>query len=149
MERESSYIEFIDPAVAEKVNRFVKDAPFTLADHLGIEVTHIAPSSIQARMAVTPQLLQPFGLLHGGASLVLAETLASVGAWVSVDEKMFDVRGLEINANHLRAVREGVVIGKGTALHQGRNTQVWTVEVTDEAGNLVCVSRSTIAVVKK
>ena len=97
-------------------------------------------------MAVTGRVHQPYGILHGGASVALAETVASVGGSVSVGEGR-RVVGLEINANHLRAVKDGVVTAVSIPLHQGRTTQLWSIEIRDEAGKLVCVSRCTLAVV--
>jgi uncharacterized protein (TIGR00369 family) len=90
---------------------------------------------------------QPFGLLHGGASVALAETVASTGAWLNCDQANERVVGLEINANHLRAKREGVVTATATPVHVGRRTQVWEVRIADELGKAVCVSRCTIAVI--
>ena len=98
-------------------------------------------------MPVTPKVHQPFGLLHGGASLVLAETVASMAAWLNVDQATERVVGLEINANHLRGKRDGVITAVATPAHIGRRTQVWEVRITDEVGKLVCLSRCTMAVI--
>ena len=114
---------------------------------LGIELVELAADRVVATMSVTPRVHQPFGYLHGGASVALAETVASVGGTVSAPEGMVAF-GLEINANHLRPVREGLVRAVGTPLHRGRTTQVWEVRITDEAGRLVCVSRCTLALVE-
>lgn len=113
---------------------------------LGIEVTEATPERVVATMTVDERVHQPYGILHGGASVALAETVASVGGTLSVGEGK-RVVGLEINANHLRAKRDGVVTAVGTPLHQGRSTQVWQIELTDEAGKRVCVARCTLAVV--
>ena len=94
-------------------------------------------------------MLQPFGLLHGGASLALAETVASIGAWMNVDRDKFNVVGIEINANHVRAVRDGVVTGTALPVNIGRRIQVWEARITDERGRIVCISRCTVAVVAK
>jgi uncharacterized protein (TIGR00369 family) len=118
-----------------------------LADALGIEVTELTPTRVVATMPVDERTRQPFGLLHGGASVALAETVASLGAVLNVDTSRFTAVGLEINANHLRAKRDGIVRGTGTPLHIGRSTQVWSVEIVDEQGKLVCTSRCTLAVV--
>jgi 1,4-dihydroxy-2-naphthoyl-CoA hydrolase len=118
----------------------------TLLETLNITVTEVTPTRVTATMPVGPRVHQPFGLLHGGASVALAETVASLGAAANVDLEQQHVVGIEINANHLRAVRDGAVTAVATPLHRGRSTQVWGVEIRDEAGNLVCVSRCTLAV---
>src|SRR6185437_11353237 len=119
----------------------------TLLATLGIEVVEATRERVVARMPVGPKVHQPFGLLHGGASVALAETVASTGAWMNVDQERERVVGLEINANHLRAKRDGVVTAVATPVHVGRKTQVWEVRITDEAGKAVCVSRCTLAVI--
>ncbi len=119
--------------------------PDTLMEALGIEVTLATPERVEATMAVSGRVQQPYGILHGGASVALAETVASVGGSVSVAAGQ-RVVGLEINANHLRAKKEGVVTAVGIPLHQGRTTQLWSIEIRDEAGKLVCMSRCTLAV---
>jgi 1,4-dihydroxy-2-naphthoyl-CoA hydrolase len=119
----------------------------TLLEALGIEITSASAERVEARMPVGPRVHQPFGLLHGGASVALAETVASVGGYMNVDPAREHVVGLEINANHLRAKRDGEVRAVATPLHVGRRTQVWEVKIADEEGKLVCVSRCTIAVV--
>lgn len=117
-----------------------------LADLLGIEYETIGPERVVATMPVTPRHHQPFGYLHGGASVALAETVASLGATAGVlPEKV--AFGLEINANHVRPVREGTLRAVGERLHAGRTTQVWEVKITDERDRLVCVSRCTLALV--
>lgn len=114
---------------------------------LGIEFVEHTRERVVARMPVTPRVHQPFGLLHGGASVALAETVASTGAWLNCDQASEHVVGLEINANHLRAKRDGVVTATATPVHVGRRTQVWEVRIADEQGKAVCVSRCTIAVI--
>ena len=121
-------------------------APGTALESLGIEFTEIGPRWLGARMPVDRRTVQPYGLLHGGASVVLAETLASVAGALCVAQGTTCV-GIEINANHLRAVRRGWVTGRVEPLHLGRRTQVWEVRIMDEPGRLVCVSRVTLAVV--
>lgn len=121
----------------------------TLLETLGITVTEASAARVVATMPVGPKVHQPFGLLHGGASVALAETVASIGAALAVDTARERVVGLEINANHLRAVRQGVVTGVATPLHRGRSTQVWQVEIRDEASRLVCASRCTLAVLRR
>lgn len=118
----------------------------TLMETLGIEISEATPERVRATMPVTPRVYQPFGILHGGASLALAETVASVGATASLDTSKQRAVGLEINANHLRAKREGTLTAVGTPLHQGRRTHVWQIEIRDEQDKLVSVSRCTLAV---
>jgi 1,4-dihydroxy-2-naphthoyl-CoA hydrolase len=130
----------------EQLNQLNKG---NMGEHLGIEATEISSEYICARMPVDHRTKQPFGLLHGGASVVLAETLGSFAASVSVDLEKYQCVGLEINANHIRSVKEGYVYGKATALHVGRQTQVWEIRITNEAGQLVCISRITIAVLER
>jgi 1,4-dihydroxy-2-naphthoyl-CoA hydrolase len=121
----------------------------TLVTHLGIEFIEVGADFLVARMPVDHRTHQPMGLLHGGASVALAETMGSVGAFLTTDTKLFNVVGLEINANHVRAVRSGWVIGTARSLHRGRTTQIWEIRIVDEADKLVCISRITIAIVPK
>jgi 1,4-dihydroxy-2-naphthoyl-CoA hydrolase len=121
----------------------------TLLGSLGIEITELQKGKVTATMPVDDRTRQPFGLLHGGASVALAETVASVGAFELVDKENEVVVGLEINANHIRAKKDGFVTAVGTVLHQGRTTMVWDIKITDENGNLICVSRCTMAVIKR
>ncbi|WP_342432829.1 hotdog fold thioesterase [Neobacillus sp. FSL H8-0543] len=120
----------------------------TLIEALGIEVTHMEPGKVIAKMPVDGRTRQPFGLLHGGASVALAETVASIGAYELVDKETEATVGLEINANHVRPVKEGFVTAVGTVLHQGKSTMVWDIKITDEQDRLICVSRCTMAVIK-
>ncbi|HHX8508861.1 TPA: hotdog fold thioesterase [Vibrio diabolicus] len=117
----------------------------TLIEHLQIEYTDFTDDSLTATMPVCSFTHQPLGMLHGGASVVLAETLGSLAANLSVDEGSYCV-GLDINANHVRAMRSGHVIGTAKPVHLGVSTQVWQIDITDERGRLVCTSRLTIAV---
>lgn len=119
-----------------------------MVTHLGIEFTEVGPDYLCAKMPVDARTIQPFGLLHGGASVVLAETLGSMAGWMCLPEGQHCV-GLEINANHLRGVTSGHVHGKASPLHLGRSTQVWEIKITNDEGKLVCVSRLTLAVVAK
>ncbi len=121
----------------------------TMGDHLGIEWTALGPDFLQARMPVDHRTRQPYGLLHGGASVALAETLGSVGAALSVDDSKYIAVGLDINANHVRGVRKGFVTGTARPLHRGKTTQVWEILIKDEKEKLVCVSRLTVAILKK
>ncbi|RNI22509.1 hotdog fold thioesterase [Rufibacter latericius] len=130
----------------EQLNAWNKN---TLGEHLGMEYTQIGDDFLIGRMPVDHRTHQPLGLLHGGASVALAETLGSVGATMFLDlEKQYCV-GLEINANHIKSVRSGFVYGKATAIHIGRKTQVWEIRITSEAGDLVCISRITMAVLDR
>jgi len=122
--------------------------PNTIDKQLGIEFVEIGEDYIIAKMPVDHRTHQPFGILHGGASVVLAESLGSVASLLSLaDPEKQRAVGLEISANHIRAVREGWVYGRVTALHVGRSTHVWDIKITNEAGKLVCVSRLTVAVI--
>ncbi|OAT72786.1 hotdog fold thioesterase [Parageobacillus thermoglucosidasius] len=121
----------------------------TLLEALGIEITELGEGRVVATMPVDHRTHQPFGILHGGASVALAETVASIGAYALVDQETENVVGLEINANHIRAVRSGTVTATGTVLHRGKTTMVWDIKIVDEQQRLVSVSRCTIAVIKK
>lgn len=119
----------------------------TLAAYFGISFTEIGEETLTAIMPVTQKIKQPLGLVHGGANVVLAETLASTAANCVIDIKNYYCVGLEINANHLRSVREGKIIGKTWPIHLGKSTQVWQIDLFDEAGKQTCVSRMTAAVI--
>ncbi|SDD07917.1 1,4-dihydroxy-2-naphthoyl-CoA hydrolase [Algoriphagus faecimaris] len=121
----------------------------TLVDHLGIEFTAVGDDFLEAKMPVDHRTKQPMGLLHGGANVVLAETLGSVAASLTIDLKKYTCVGLEINANHLKAVREGYVTGKTKPIHIGKSTQVWEIKVKNEAGQLCCISRITLAILER
>ncbi len=118
----------------------------TAMEPLDILFTELGADYIRATMPVDARTRQPYGLLHGGASVLLAETLGSTAGMLSVPEGK-GVVGIEINANHLRGVRSGTVTGTARPLHVGRSTQVWDIRIEDEAGRLVCVSRLTVAVI--
>lgn len=119
----------------------------TMVSHVGIEVTDIGEDSVSGSMPVDERTRQPFGLLHGGASVVLAETLGSVAANLCCDPTRERAVGLSINASHIRAATSGQVHGVATAVHIGRSTQVWNITIRDDAGRLTCSSRLTCAVV--
>lgn len=122
--------------------------PNTIGSQLGIEFTEIGDDFVTARMPVDHRTHQIFGILHGGASVVLAETLGSVASMLALpDPEKQRAVGLEINANHVRSVKEGWVYGRVTPLHVGRTTHVWDIRITNEAGKLVCVSRLTVAII--
>lgn len=121
----------------------------TLAEFIGIQFTEVGDDYLIATMPVDNRTKQPIGILHGGANVVLAETMASTAANIVIDiEKQYCV-GLEINANHIRSTTEGVVIGKTYPLHIGRTTHVWQVEIKNELGKLTCVSRMTASVLSR
>lgn len=121
----------------------------TMGEHLGIEWTEIGKDFLKARMPVIGKTKQPYGLLHGGASCTLAETIGSVASALVVDHNKFYCVGLEINANHIRSAREGFVTGIATPLHLGRTTHVWDIKIHDENEKLVCVSRLTVAIIPR
>jgi len=118
-----------------------------LASTLGIHVIELTASRVVATMPVDDRTRQPFGILHGGASLALAETVASLGATLNVDRESSNVVGIEINANHIRAKQDGMVTATGTPVHVGRSTQVWEIRIVDESERLVSLSRCTLTVV--
>lgn len=118
-----------------------------LAESVGIQVLELTATKVVATMPVDARTRQPFGLLHGGASVALAETVASLGALANVDTNSFAAVGVEINANHLRAKRDGIVTATAVPIHLGRSTQVWSIQIDDEQGRPVCISRCTLAVV--
>jgi len=116
---------------------------------LGIEIVELTKERVVATMPVDERTRQPFGLLHGGASIALAETVASFGAVAHIDRERYTAVGQEINGNHLRPKFDGVVRAIGVPVHVGRTTQVWSIEIRDEEERLVCISRCTMAVVEK
>jgi len=117
----------------------------TMGEHLGIEFLELGENFLKARMPVDQRTRQPYGILHGGASATLAETLGSVASAYVIDMSMHYCVGLEINANHIRSVKEGWVYGTASPLHLGRTTHVWDIRIVDEREKLVCVSRLTVA----
>jgi 1,4-dihydroxy-2-naphthoyl-CoA hydrolase len=123
--------------------------PNTMAEHLGLKMVELGPDFLKISMPVDGRTKQPYGLLHGGASCVLAETAGSVASHFIVDPSKSICVGLEINANHIRSAREGRVTATASAIHIGAATHVWDIKIHDEAGKLICVSRLTVAVLKK
>jgi len=121
----------------------------TLVGTLGIKVTEIGADYLRGTMPVEPRVHQPFGILHGGASVALAETLGSMAAMMTQNPATHHVVGLDINANHLKAVRSGIVTGTARPLHTGRTTHVWQINLRTEDGALICVSRLTVAILKR
>ena len=137
---------FRNPVDIDVLNALARGS---MVENLGIQVTEAGDDWLRGTMPVDARTKQPYGLLHGGASVALAETLGSMAGGLCVDSAREAVVGLEINANHLRAVRQGTVTGTARALHVGRSTQVWEIRIENEAGKLVCISRLTLAVVPK
>jgi len=121
----------------------------TMAEHLGIEWTEVGDNFIKAKMPVDHRTNQPYGLLHGGASCVLAETIGSVASAMVIDHSKFICVGLEINANHIRGIKSGFVIGTALPLHIGSTTHVWDIKLHDEDHKLICVSRLTVAIMPR
>jgi 1,4-dihydroxy-2-naphthoyl-CoA hydrolase len=132
-----------------KLEDFLHLGKNTLGEQLGMEFTEIGEDYIKGTMPVDHRTKQPYGLLHGGASVALAETLGSIGSALVVDQSKFNCVGLEINANHLRSVRDGFVTGIARPIHIGASTHVWDIRITDQREKLVCISRLTVAVIKK
>jgi len=121
----------------------------TMVEHLGIKVIELGEDYIVGTMPVDNRTKQPFGILHGGASVALAETLASYGGYLTIDPEKYHVVGVEINANHLKMAKEGNVTGKCTPIKRGRSTQVWQTEIKNHNEELVCISRITLMILEK
>jgi len=133
------------PLILEDVQHRGND---TMVQHLGIEITELGENFLRGTMPVDHRTIQPMGLLHGGASVALAETLGSIAANLVIDPaKKYSV-GLDINANHIRSAKKGKVTGTATPLHIGSTTQVWSIEIKDEQDRVVCISRLTMAVLE-
>ncbi|NVJ85419.1 MAG: hotdog fold thioesterase [Algoriphagus sp.] len=126
-----------------------KSSENTLVSHLGIVFTKLGSDSITATMPVDARTKQPLGLLHGGANVVLAETLGSIASSLTIDTSKQTCVGLEINANHLKSVRSGTVKGIAAPIHLGRSTQVWEIKIYNENESLCCISRITMAILDK
>ena len=139
---------FVTPVTLEEINtnQIIEGQ---MARHLGMEMTEIGVDYMTARMPVDHRTIQRIGILHGGASLALAETVGSIAASYCVDRESFYIVGQEINANHIRPVRSGFVHATATPLHLGKSSQVWDIKVKNDEGKLTCVSRFTVAVLKK
>jgi 1,4-dihydroxy-2-naphthoyl-CoA hydrolase len=134
------------PATLQQINQRGQG---NMLSHLGIEFLEINEESLKARMPVDERTIQPTGILHGGASATLAETLGSMAANLCIDPAKKVCVGMEINANHVRPVSSGWVTGVVTPVHVGKSTQIWQIRIEDEAGKLVCISRLTLAVIDK
>ncbi|MBI1780866.1 MAG: hotdog fold thioesterase [Sphingobacteriales bacterium] len=120
-----------------------------MIEHLGLEWSELGDNYIKAKLPVDHRTRQPFGLLHGGASCMLAETLGSYASHLVVDAEKFFCVGLEINANHVRGVKDGFVEGICTPIHLGNSSHIWDIKIYDEKGKLACISRLTVAILKK
>ena len=120
-----------------------------LAKYIGIELTEIGADFLRGRMPVNENTRQPYGILHGGASVALAETLGSYGAGLVIDSARYQCVGQEINANHVRAVSQGYVIGTARPVHLGRRSHVWEIRIVDERDRLVCISRITMYIIER
>ena len=126
-----------------------KLSPDTLSDHLGMQWEDIGPDFLKLKMPVDDRTRQPYGLLHGGASCALAETVGGIASHLVMDADKFICVGLEINANHLRSARDGFVTATASPLHLGSTTHVWDIKIHDDTGRLICVSRLTVAILQK
>jgi len=132
-----------------KIQRVNDSIQNTMTSTIGIEITDIDDDFICGKMPVDERTIQPFGLLHGGASVALAETLGSIAGGIKVYPNNETVVGVEINANHLKSARNGWVYGKATPIRIGKKIQVWNIEISNDSGDIVCVSRLTLAVIPK
>ena len=133
----------------EKLKRINDSIQNTMTSTIGIEITDIGDDFICGKMPVDERTTQPFGLLHGGASAALAETLGSIGGGIKVYSNNETVVGIEINANHLKSARDGWVYGKATTIRIGKKIQVWNIEITNDSNDIICVSRLTLVVIPK
>lgn len=139
----------IQEELKSKVEQFINIAQKNMGDTLGIQFISFKKDEVKASMPVDENTVQPFGILHGGASVALAETIASIGAWLNVDDSKTAV-GVEINANHIKAIAKGnTVIGTAKPIHKGRQVHVWEVKIHTEEDKLVCVSRCTLMIVDR
>jgi|SRR5699024_11097618 len=139
---------YIQQSIQPKVDQLLQTDHPNMGDALGIEFTHFARDRVEATMPVDHNTIQPFGILHGGASVALAETLASIGAWLTLDDDSKMAVGVEINANHLRPVPMGKKVkATATPIKRGKKIHVWETKIYTETDKLVCVSRCTLAVV--
>ena len=134
------------PCTPEEVQQLGKG---TMVEHVGIRITEVGTDFLKGTMPVDHRTVQPMGILHGGASVALAETLGSLAANLVVDSEKNYCVGLDINANHIRAARQGLVTGTAKPLHLGSSTQVWSIEIVDEDNRLVCISRLTMAILQR
>ncbi len=139
----------IEEDIRDKALIMLNGESKNMGDSLGIQFIKLHRTEMIAEMPVNENTIQPFGILHGGASVALAETLASVGAWLNLSDHSKTAVGLEINANHVKAVRKGQkVVGIAKPIHRGAQTQIWETRIETESGKLVCISRCTLAIVQ-
>lgn len=134
------------PFSAGELNQFISNL---MPGFLGVKFTEVGEDYLSATMPINERTRQPAGFLHGGASAALAETMGSIGAWMCIDREKKQCFGLEINANHVRGAKEGLVYATTRPLHTGRSTHVWEIKITNEKKQLVCISRITIAILDK
>jgi 1,4-dihydroxy-2-naphthoyl-CoA hydrolase len=134
------------PVTVDTLNTFSEN---TMVTHIGIEFTEVGKNYLKAKMPVDSRTVQPAGLLHGGASVTLAETLGSVAAYLCIDPEKKTCVGIEINANHIRSVKSGYVFGHVQPIHIGNSTHIWEIRINTEQDQLVCVSRITMAILDK
>lgn len=132
-----------------KMTRLKEISQHTMAEVIGLEITDVQEGLVKGRLPVDSRTHQPYGLLHGGASVVLAETLGSVGSHVLVESSGKGAVGIEVNANHVKGVRSGWVHGTATLTHRGGRLHVWNIEIRDDGGDLVCTSRLTVMIVPR
>lgn len=141
---------YIQPNLEKRVQKFLSISEKNMGDALNISFISFKSDEIKATMPVNKHTIQPFGLLHGGASVAMAETLASIGAWLNIKEEGKTAVGVEINANHVRSAHKGEsVTGISKPIHKGGQTQVWETRIFNEDQKLVCISRCTLAVIDK
>lgn len=137
----------IAPELRKQWERLNSGGKAGLMDALSITITEVNPGLVKASMPVSDVVKQPLGVMHGGASLVLAESVSSLGSWMLIDADKERAVGLEINANHLRSATRGTVFAEASIVHQGKRTHVWQISITDDEQRPVCISRCTIAIV--
>jgi uncharacterized protein (TIGR00369 family) len=147
MSEKTSTIHEIEEGLERKAEILTGRAGKSLSHALDFEFLSFKRQEVKIRMPVSDKTRQPFGILHGGASVALAETAASIGAWLNIDDQKYSAVGLEINANHVRGVRDGYVTATAVPLHLGQRTHLWEIEICDQAGKLVCMSRCTMMIV--
>lgn len=133
----------------EQLEELTQHAKNTMIEHLGITYEQVSLDKVIMSMPVGPKTHQPYGVLHGGASVVLAETAASIATAININPETHMCFGMEINANHIRSKKDGIVTATATPFHKGRTTMVWHIELTDEEDKTICISRCTVAVVEK
>ena len=133
----------------QNIERYKTFNEIGILKNLGIEFLSADNGIVKAKMPVDDRTKQPFGILHGGASIVLAESLGSVASGLIIDQDKYTTVGLEVNGNHIRPVESGFVYGEASAIHIGKKTHIWSIRITNEEGKLVCISRLTTAIIEK